>query len=194
VTGRLSQDERRILLGLARASLRQKLTLDRSLDRELERIEMTPPLREARGAFVTLKRPTEQGREALRGCIGSMTGRQPLYRAVIDLVRKSAFEDPRFPAMTGDELPAVRIEISVLTPLRDVSGHEEIVIGRHGVQLQKGTAGAVFLPQVAVEHGWSLEQLLSQLALKAGLGEADWRGGKLSVFEAEVFGEPQPGS
>jgi AmmeMemoRadiSam system protein A len=121
-----------------------------------------------------------------------MSSRKPLYRDVVELVQRSAFEDPRFAPMVADELAGVRIEISALTPMRAVAGCEEIVLGRHGVQLEKGPARAVFLPQVAVEHGWTLEKLLKQLALKAGLAEDGWRGGKLRVFEAQVFGEPKP--
>ena len=67
-----------------------------------------------------------------------------------------------------------------------------VVIGRHGVQLEKGPARAVFLPQVAVEHGWTLDTLMKQLALKAGLADDGWRGAKFRVFEAQVFGEPKP--
>jgi uncharacterized protein (TIGR00296 family) len=112
---------------------------------------------------------------------------------VIDLVERSALEDPRFAPMVADELAGVRIEISALSPMREVGGPEEIVLGRHGVELEKGSARAVFLPQVATEYGWTLETLLKQLALKAGLAEDGWRGGKLRVFEAQVFGEARPG-
>jgi AmmeMemoRadiSam system protein A len=187
----LSPDEQASLLRLARAALRQKLHADGALDRELERTELTPALREPRGAFVSLKQPTQKGPEKLRGCIGSMASRQPLHRTVVDLANRSAFEDPRFAPMVADELPGVRIEISALTPMRAVAGHEEIVLGRHGVELEKGTARAVFLPQVAVEHGWTLETLLKQLALKAGLAADGWRGAKFRVFKAQVFGEPK---
>jgi AmmeMemoRadiSam system protein A len=193
VTSGLTQDEQQSLLRLARASLRQKLHADRSLDDELERTTVTPALRETRGAFVTLRRRMDKGSEPLRGCIGSMTSREPLYRSVIELAQKSAFEDPRFPPLVADELVATRIEISALTPMPHVDGHREILIGRHGVQLKKDACEAVFLPQVAVEHGWTVETLLRQLALKAGLGENDWHDAKLSVFEAQVFGEPKSG-
>jgi AmmeMemoRadiSam system protein A len=186
----LNEDDRRNLLRLARASLRQKLTEDGSLDRELERTRPTPALSERRGSFVTLKQRASGGGETLRGCIGSLTAREPLYRSVVDLARKAAFEDPRFSPLTVEELPGVRIEISALTPFAPISDHEEIVIGRHGVDLRKRDAGAVFLPQVAVEHAWDRETLLRQLALKAGLGEDDWRDAELRVFEAQVFGEP----
>jgi AmmeMemoRadiSam system protein A len=127
----------------------------------------------------------------LRGCIGYMGSREPLYRSVIDVARKSALEDPRFSPLAADELPGVRIEISALTPMRPVAGPEAIVVGRHGVQLVQGARRAVFLPQVAPEHGWDRAALLEHLARKAGLPADGWRGGQFSVFEAEVFGEPK---
>ena len=56
--------------------------------------------------------------------------------------------------------------------------------------LSKRGRMAVFLPQVAPEQGWTLEETLSQLALKAGLRPDDWRdGAQFTVFEAIVFGE-----
>lgn len=192
MTDELTRDEQKSLLRLARAALSQKLHADGALDRELARTELTPALCEPRGAFVSLKQPTLKGPEKLRGCIGSMASREPLHRTVVELANRSAFEDPRFAPMVADELPGVRIEVSVLTPMRAVAGHEEIVIGRHGVQLEKGTARAVFLPQVAVEHGWNLETLLKHLAVKAGLAEDGWHGAEFRVFEAQVFGEPKP--
>lgn len=189
MTLELSDEDGRALLRLARASLRQKLVEDGSLDRELERIRQTPALSEPRGSFVTLKQRASGGTETLRGCIGNLTAREPLFRSVVELAQKAAFEDPRFSPLTAEELPGVRIEISALTPFAPVASHEEIVIGRHGVDLRKRGAGAVFLPQVAAEHGWDRETLLRQLALKAGLGENEWRDAELGIFEAQVFGE-----
>ena len=192
MNARLDEAERQRLLKLARAALQQSLRSDGALDRELACSEPTPALLEQRGAFVSLKRPTPKGPETIRGCIGTIMPRGPLYKSVIELARKSAFEDPRFAPMVADELCGVRIEISALTPMRGVAGPEEVETGRHGVQLRKGAAGAVFLPQVATEYGWSRETLLKQLSLKAGLSEDAWRAAELSIFEAEVFGEPKP--
>jgi len=193
VTLELSAEERQALLRLARASLRQRLFEDESLDRQLEGTRLTPALSEPRGSFVTLKQRTSGGPETLRGCIGNLAAREPLFRGVIELAQKAAFEDPRFSPMTDEELPGVRIEISALTPFTSIASHDEIVIGRHGVDLRKHGAGAVFLPQVAEEYGWDRETLLRQLALKAGLGEHDWRDAELRIFEAQVFGEPGTG-
>ncbi len=189
----MNGDEQRSLLGLARASIQQTIRRDQALETLVEQTQLTPELREPRGAFVSLKQhPKEgQGKESLRGCIGCMVGREALYRTVIDLASKAAFDDPRFPPLVADELPRVRIEISVLTPTRPLGNADDLVIGRDGVHLSKGAASAVFLPQVALEHGWTKDVLLRQLALKAGLAQDAWREADLELFTAEVFGEPE---
>lgn len=140
-------------------------------------------LTEKRGAFVTL---TSQKR--LRGCIGYIEGFKPLAVAVADNGRSAAVGDPRFPPLQVHELSGLEIEVSVLTPLRDVPSYQEIQVGRHGVLMEKNGRQAVFLPQVATEQGWDLDTTLTQLALKAGLGPQEWQqGAKFRVFEAQIF-------
>ena len=188
----LNRDEQRSLLRLARSSIQQTIRRDQALETLVEQTQLTPGLHEPRGAFVSLKQPPKKGQRtgSLRGCIGNMVSREALYRTVIDLASKAAFDDPRFPPLVVDELPRVRIEISVLTPSGPLGNADDLVIGRDGVHLSKGPASAVFLPQVALEHGWTVDVLLRQLALKAGLPQDAWREADLEVFTAEVFGEP----
>jgi AmmeMemoRadiSam system protein A len=179
---RLSTAGQSWLLRLARAAIHQALHADGMLEQALAEAEITPELAEPRAAFVSLKLG-----EKLRGCIGDLACSRPLYRAVIEIAPKTALEDPRFSPLAPHELSATRIEISVLGALRPLARPEDLVIGRHGVQLTRGDARAVFLPQVAAEQGWSVEQLLRELARKAGLGEESWRGAALEVFEADRF-------
>src|SRR5208337_2854950 len=79
----------------------------------------TPPanepeaLRNARGAFVTLK---EHG--DLRGCIGYMSPMKPLDETVRDVAAFAALEDRRFRPVSESELGILEYEISVLSPLR----------------------------------------------------------------------------
>jgi len=146
---------------------------------------LTPALTEKRGAFVTL---TSDGK--LRGCIGFIEGISSLVEAVVNNAVSAAKRDPRFSPVRPEELAAIQIEISALTPLREVTGPDDIVIGRHGVVLSKGPAHSVFLPQVAPEQGWDRDTTLTHLALKAGLPPDGWReGARFQVFEAEIFGE-----
>ena len=105
---------------------------------------------------------------------------------------QSAFEDPRFSPVTAKELPDLEVEISVLTPMKPVSGPNEIVVGRDGVLLRKGGRSAVFLPQVAPEQGWGRDEMLSHLSQKAGLPPNAWReGASFQTFQAIVFSETE---
>lgn len=140
------------------------------------------------GLFVTLK--TKGG--ALRGCIGNLWGRGPLYQEVPSLALQAAFSDPRFHPVAKDELASLLIEISLLSSMQSIDDWSAIRLGRDGVLLTHGYHRSVFLPQVATEQGWDLPTFLSNLSTKAGL----WPNAYLDaachfeVFQAEVFGEP----
>ncbi len=179
-----TEAERSWLIALARTAIADRLLDDGSLDRFLKSGAIPDSAREPGACFVTLK---EEG--DLRGCIGSLRAEQPLYQDVIRNARSAAFRDPRFPALRLDELPRITIGISILTPSRPIADMSEIVPGRHGVELQAGLHRSVFLPQVASEQGWGVEELLGNLARKAGLPRDAWRDAELKVFEAESFGE-----
>jgi len=179
----LSKADRERLLRHARETLAAALRQDRPPP---ESAAWSEAASLPRGAFVTL---TLEGR--LRGCIGDILPVQALYDSVRANALNAAFRDPRFRPLTPDEFQRVRIEISALTPPLPVDSWRDIELGRHGMILSRNGRRAVFLPQVAPEQGWTLEETLSHLAVKAGLGPGDWRAGaSFSVFEAEVFHEP----
>ena len=80
------------------------------------------------------------------------------------------------------------LEISILSPLSKIDSPQDIVVGTHGIYLEKNFSRGVLLPQVAVEHGWNSETFLDQTALKAGLKKDDWKeGADIFVFSAQVF-------
>lgn len=178
--------QRRWLLGLARATIEARLA-GRALPDE------TPPegpLTECRGAFVTL---TADG--SLRGCIGHVVGIDPLWISVRANAVNAAFHDPRFSPVGPGELAGLTIEISALTPLRPVAGPGEIVVGRDGIVIERGTARGLLLPQVGERYGWTAVEFLDQTCRKAGLRPGCWRepGVAISVFSAEVFDEAGEG-
>lgn len=185
----LDRAEQKLLLELARSTLRgyfQGRPLPQADERFASRRRLLQPL----GVFVTLRK-----RGSLRGCIGSMVGAEPLYRGVMNNALHAAIDDPRFPALQEKELDGVEIEISVLTPLRRVDGYRTIRLGRDGVVIRDNRAQAVFLPQVASETGWSLDEFLGQLCLKAGLEHGAYRSSpamQFFVFQAQVFCEGHP--
>lgn len=134
-------------------------------------------LNERAGCFVTIK---QNGR--LRGCIGNFQSQQPLYREVVVMAEASATQDPRFAAMTIDELDDFDLEITVLSPLQKIEDISEIVVGTHGIYIEKGINRGVLLPQVAVEYGWDRETFLCQTCLKAGLRESDWSDSDTDIY------------
>ena len=144
----------------------------------------TDPLLRADGAaFVTLTTP--DGR--LRGCIGHIIPRTSLAQSVIDNAAAAALHDRRFSPVTVQELPGLRVEVTVLSPLEPVADPSEIAVGTHGVYLELGQAGSVFLPQVPVEQKWDRKTYLEQLAMKAGLPPDAWKKARLSRFTAEII-------
>jgi AmmeMemoRadiSam system protein B/AmmeMemoRadiSam system protein A len=146
--------------------------------------ERNAELDQRAGVFVTIKK-----RGALRGCVGDIAARQPLWSAVSDRALEAATADPRFPPLSLKEGP-VSLEISVLTPVKRVSGWEEFKVGQ-GVILQLKGRSATFLPQVPVEMRWTREKTLEELAKKAGLPPGAYRdpNAVLHVYSAHVFGD-----
>jgi AmmeMemoRadiSam system protein A len=141
-------------------------------------------LRENRGAFVCIYKMG-----MLRGCIGSVEASDPLATTVEEMAEAAAFRDPRFRAVTEDELPHLDLEISVLTPLREISDPDEIDVGKHGIMLRKGIYSGLLLPQVASERNWDRLTFLEETCRKAGLPKTAWQDHdtKIYVFSADVF-------
>lgn len=136
--------------------------------------------------FVTLY---HQGR--LKGCVGHFDFERPLIEGLPEMALAAAYQDRRFPPLTKGMWPDLKVEISLLTPLKPVSGPGEIEIGRHGLHLAHPRGRGVLLPQVAVEQGWNAEDLARHTALKAGLGPDDWQSpqARLAVFSARIIKE-----
>ncbi len=181
-------------------SARQKATLlvlaRRSLDAAVKStwpphaltggLTIGPRLRHKQGAFVTLKK-----RGRLRGCIGTILPRMPLYQAVISNARNAALKDPRFPEVTPGELGEIVVEVSALSVPKKIGGYGSIVVGRHGIILRQGNRSATFLPHVATEQGWNRAQTLRHLSRKAGLPTSAWKDPATvyHVYTAEVWSE-----
>lgn len=133
--------------------------------------------------------------ERLRGCVGTLEPAGALGPVLIECAVAAASRDPRFPPLTADELPRTRLEVSVLTFPIEVARPEEILVGRDGIVLEKGGRKGLLLPQVALHNGWTREQFLDQVCVKAGLPPAAWKdGARIAVFQAQVFSEQEPSS
>jgi AmmeMemoRadiSam system protein B/AmmeMemoRadiSam system protein A len=183
----LSGSDKESLLKLARASLIFYLEKNRAPEPIEVGVEISEKMSQKRAAFVTLKK-----KGLLRGCIGDLFPRQALYESVIGNAINAGVRDHRFPPVTRNEVDELTIEISALTVPQAVGGPEDIRIGIDGVILGKGGRRAVFLPQVAPEQGWAVEEMLKHLSMKAGLPADAWKeGAEFFTFQAEVFGEQE---
>jgi AmmeMemoRadiSam system protein A len=176
----LDEAQRKDLLGIARRALEGYIGAGKIPPEEGARGTLSAP----GAAFVTL---TKNGR--LRGCIGYTKAVAPLFKVVQECAVAAATEDPRFPPVSQKEIPSLRIEISVLTPLFPIRP-EDVEVGRHGLMVAQGGMRGLLLPQVPVEWGWDRETFLDQACVKAGLSPSAWRhGATLRAFTAEVFGD-----
>ena len=176
----LTDEQKRFVLDLARGAVVEQVTG--------ERVAAVAgcALPDASGVFVTLK-----SRGVLRGCLGTLESRDGLAPDVVRCAADAASADPRFDAVSAGELPEISIEVSVLGPLEEVDPLDAsaIVIGRHGLVVERGRHRGLLLPQVATEWDWTREQFLRQTCLKAGLDAEAWQqGARVYRFEAEVFG------
>jgi len=177
-----SQDE---ALKIARKTLEKYLSSPRSPSSppSPQSASLLKPL----GAFVTLRKNTQ-----LRGCIGEFEPKDPLYLVIQRIAIAAATEDSRFIPVTFDELKDIKIEISVMTPRKKITDWKKIKLGKEGVVTQSGLRSGTFLPQVAQETGWTLEEFLSQLcSQKAGLSPICYKDPNttLYTFEVQIFAE-----
>lgn len=139
-----------------------------------------PELHKPYGAFVTLK---QQG--CLRGCIGRIVSDIPLYLLVQEMARAAALYDNRFPPVSVEDLPHLTYEITILSTLREIKSIDEIELGKHGIIIEAKGRSGVFLPQVATDTGWSVEEFLGHCSRdKAGLGWDGWKKARISIFHA----------
>ncbi|WP_052466732.1 AmmeMemoRadiSam system protein A [Mobilicoccus massiliensis] len=191
-------DAGRILVDLARTELGAYLGVDSGGPASTQggpRADLDAVwLRDDGASFVTL---TAQGR--LRGCIGTLEAYRSLAEDVRGNAVSAAVRDPRFPAMTGDELTSTSIEVSVLStprPLEVATLDEALCALRphvDGVVLTAGRHRGTFLPQVW-EQVPDPRDFLDHLVVKARLPRGYWGDDvHLSTYTVTAWHELTPG-
>ena len=182
MTSPISPEAKAFLLASARNAIAEHL----GLQKDVANRPNSAILSEPRGAFVTLE---VEGR--LRGCIGRIESRDALEDTVIEMAHAAAFADPRFPTLTPREFDSMTIEVSVLSPPREIAGVADIKVGRDGLIVEGDGARGLLLPQVAEEWSWSPQEFLEQTCHKAGLHQDAWKEDnvRLLAFSAQVIRE-----
>jgi len=186
----LTEKQGKVLVRLARGTIAARLGLAGAGN--IPEDDLADPIfQEKRGTFVCLKI-----RKQLRGCMGCLTPSETILEGIQRNAINSAFNDPRFPALTEAELEEAEIEISILTnpqKLEYTDGEDLLKKLRpniDGVIISKGACRATFLPQVW-EQLPRAEDFLSHLCRKACLVPDEWRRGQLevSIYQVQYFHE-----
>jgi AmmeMemoRadiSam system radical SAM enzyme/AmmeMemoRadiSam system protein B/uncharacterized protein (TIGR00296 family) len=181
----LSYDDKLKLLSLSRLILNRKVLLnDKSINIKYKNISNN--LKQKLGCFVTLT--NTKIKNNLRGCIGLFN---PNYY-LIDTIKNvtiSSYNDDRFNNITKDELLDINIEISILTPFKKISNIDDIIIGKHGIYIEKDGKSGTYLPQVILDTKWNIDETLGNCSLKAGLKWDDWKTSNIYVYESIIFDE-----
>ncbi len=178
----ISPEAKKEALEIARLTLSDFVT-DKKLPGEIT--VRNPELNDPLGAFVTLRKNGD-----LRGCIGEFEPNEPLYKVIQQKTADAASNDPRFTPVTASELSQITLEISVMTPRQKIGDWKQIRLGTDGVVIVSGNRSGTFLPQVATDTGWSLEEFLGELcSQKAGLSKNCYQDPEteIYIYQAQVF-------
>ncbi|XP_071860882.1 AMMECR1-like protein isoform X2 [Bombus fervidus] len=108
----------------------------------------------------------------LRGCIGTFNAMH-LHAGLREYATISAFKDSRFNPITLEELPRLHVSVSILRHFEDGADYLDWIIGVHGIRIEfhneKGNKRtATYLPDVAIEQGWSQIETIDSLLHKGG--------------------------
>ena len=179
--GPFGPKERRYLMDLAKQAVKAAV--------EGRRFSPAPPpfaiAKDKGAAFVTLKKDGQ-----LRGCIGHVIARIPLFECIASVAKAAAVQDTRFTPVTEAELGDLTYEISVLTAPAPTTP-DQVVVGRDGLIMSRGGYSGLLLPQVPIEWNWNREEFLAHTCRKAGLPFDCWKDPETRIesFRAIVFGE-----
>lgn len=160
------------LLRLARSSIEHGLTHGEPLP--IDCAELNRALAAPAATFTTVRLLGE-----LRGCCGALEATGPIATHVTRSAFWAAFRDPRFDPVGRHEFGAIRLEVSVLSPLEPILASSEAELlerlapGTDGLVIVEGVRRATFLPKV-----WDTlpdpRQFLDHLKAKCGLPDEYW--------------------
>jgi AmmeMemoRadiSam system protein A len=164
--------ERQQMLSAAKQSI--KHGINRGTRIEINHLHYAKVLLDLGACFVTIKTGG-----LLRGCIGSLTAKEPLIDNLTYNAYSSAFHDPRFLPLNREEYAVMDIEISILSvaALIQCSSESELIDqltpNIDGLTLRDGEQSATFLPSV-----WSQlvepDNFVMELKRKAGFSDQYW--------------------
>ena len=98
------------------------------------------------GVFVSIK---TKNNHKLRGCIGTVTPSQDnLAKEIIQNAVNAATRDPRFKAITREELDKLSFSVDVLTPLEAIDSPDQLNPQRYGLSIRSNNQQGILLPDL----------------------------------------------
>jgi hypothetical protein len=156
-----------ILLSIAKSAIQERVYNTKKID--IDALTKKYPFLNKDGAvFVTLKHEGD-----LRGCIGSITPYRRLIDDIIHNAISAGFSDPRFNAISEDELKHLSLEVSLLSEpkILEYDDYEDLLKkvqpNVDGLILKHAHHQGTFLPQVW-EQLPTPKEFLEHLSMKAG--------------------------
>lgn len=138
--------------------------------------------------FVTWNTISRSGHKSLRGCIGTFEA-LPLEKGLESYALTSAFEDTRFQPIPEHLMPSLSCSLTLLADFEECNGPLDWELGKHGIRIsfthRYRKYGATYLPDVASEQGWTMEETLTSLMRKAG-----WEGSSRRSSRASSGAKP----
>jgi AmmeMemoRadiSam system protein A len=173
----------RAMLQIARDAISARITHDAYRPPVLPK-----PWNEPQGVFITLRKPDG----GLRGCIGHV---EPLFASlseeIADCAAAAATQDTRFARVAPNELPALSIEVSLLSKPEPVSDITTLDPKHYGLVVSSGRARGVLLPNVPEVN--TVEEQLRIAAAKGQLPPGrPWVIERFEVSKATETPAPQP--
>ncbi len=119
------------------------------------------------GAFVSVHKDG-----MLRGCIGTiLPTRKNLAEEIIQNAISAVSKDPRFDAVTPDEVKWLEIDVDVLTAPEKIASKDELDVKRYGVIVTSGYKRGLLLPDL--EGVDDVDEQVSIAMRKGGISPGD---------------------
>ena len=177
----LTPQDKEVLLKIVQNKLNSIFNIPEQIP--LNENEISLALKSKCGVFVSLYNNGQ-----LRACLGRFNSDEPLYSTIEDVTQSTALSDYRFEPIKASEIDALKIEISVVSPLEPIDSIDLIELGKHGIYIKKGMNTGTFLPQVANKMDWTVEEFVGHCSeSKARIGWYGWKDADLFRYEAIII-------
>jgi AMMECR1 domain-containing protein len=142
------------------------------------------------GVFSSLYVMSDHG-TILRGCMGDVRSKLPLYKMAYQMTKQAACKDLRFYPLRQKELGNTILSLSVITDLKDIGHQYSEIKELDGLMLQYDDRVALSLPSEVSIHGWSYQSVLTNLSKQVSSRGTLWKKprAKLFTFQSLVFQE-----